>query len=66
MTDAQTHHRRHLARQILLVPAVVMALTTAAAPAAAARVTGPMGVAHSARTAAIARGVDSPLGRKVG
>jgi hypothetical protein len=66
MTDEKTHHRGHLVRQILLVPAVVMVLITAAAPAGAARLTGPMGVAHSARTAAIARGVDSPLGRKVG
>ena len=62
MVDAQTHDRGRVVRQVLLVPAVVMALMTAAVPAGASRVTGPTGIASSARTAVIA----SPLGRKVG
>lgn len=66
MIDAQTNDRWRLVRQILLVPAVVMALMTVAAPAGAPRVSGPMGVANSAGTAVIATAPAAPLGRKVG
>lgn len=65
MIDAQTQHRGRVVGQILLVPALVMTLMTAAAPAGAQRVTGPMGIANSARTVVVAAGLD-PLGRKVG
>ena len=53
MVDAPTHDRGRLVRQILLVLAVVMVLMTAAATAGASRLTGPIGTANSARTAAI-------------
>jgi hypothetical protein len=53
MVDASTHDRGQLVRQILLVLAVVMVLMTAAAPAGASRLTGSVGTANSARTAAI-------------
>jgi hypothetical protein len=66
MIDAQTHGRGHVVRQILLVPVVVMALMTGAAPAGAPLVTGPTGIANSARTAVVAAGLADPLGRKVG
>ena len=79
MIDAATYDRGRRVRQILLMPAVMVVLMTAAAPAGASRVTGPMGIAGSARTAAIAkehahasrhrfRGwqVFAPKGRKVG
>lgn len=79
MIDAATYDRGRRVRQILLMPAVMVVLMTAAAPAGASRVTGPMGIAGSARTAAIAkehahasrhrfRGwqVFVPMGRKVG
>jgi hypothetical protein len=66
MIDAQRHDRGRVVRQVLLVPAVVMALMTAAAPAGASRVTGPTGIANSARTAVVAAAVADPLGRKVG
>jgi hypothetical protein len=66
MIDAQRHDRGRVVRQILLVPAVVMALMTAAVPAGAPRVTGPMGIASSARAAVIATAPADPLGRKVG
>jgi hypothetical protein len=66
MVDAQTHGRGRLVRQVLLVPAVVMALMTAAAPAGAPLVSGPTGIANSARTAVVAAALADPLGRKVG
>jgi hypothetical protein len=66
MIDAQTHDRGRVVRQILLVPAVVVALMMAAAPAGAPRVTGPTGIANSARTAVIATAPAAPFGRKVG
>ena len=66
MIDAQTHDRGRVVRQILLVPAVVMVLMTGAAPAGAPLVTGPTGIANSARTAVIAAALADPLGRKVG
>jgi hypothetical protein len=50
----------------LLVAALVMTLMTAAAPAGAPRVTGPTGIASSARTVVIASAIAEPLGRKVG
>jgi len=53
MTHARPHDRRRFLRQILLVPAVVIALMTAAAPAAASRITASVGAAHSARTAGV-------------
>jgi hypothetical protein len=55
MTRAQTHDRGGFSRQILLVPAVVMALLTAAAPASASRVTASARSANSARTEAVAK-----------
>ncbi len=58
--DAQTHDRWRIVRQILLVPAVVMALMTAAPPAGAPRVTGPTGVAGSARTVSGRHGACRP------
>jgi hypothetical protein len=64
--DAQTHDFWRIVRQILLVPAVAMALMTAAAPAGAPRVTGPTGIASSARTVVVATAHAVPLGRKVG
>ncbi len=66
MIDAQTHHRGRVGGQILLVAALVMTLMTAAAPAGAPRVTGPTGIASSARTVVIASAIAEPLGRKVG
>jgi hypothetical protein len=77
MVDAETRHGRHRVRHILLVPAVVVGLITAAVPAGASRVTGPMGIANAARTAVVAKGHARPcsrhayrqrsaLGRKVG
>jgi hypothetical protein len=66
MIDAQTHDRGRVVRQILLVPAVVVALMTVAAPAGAPRVTGPTGIANSARAAVVAAALADPLGRKVG
>jgi hypothetical protein len=66
MVDAQAHGRGRVVRQVLLVPAVVMALMTGAAPAGAPRVTGPTGIASSARTVVVATAPDDPLGRKVG
>ena len=64
--DARRHDRGRVVRQVLLVPAVVMALVTAAVPAAASRVTGPMGIASSARAVVVAMAPADPLGRKVG
>jgi hypothetical protein len=55
MIGAHTHDRGRVVRQILLVAAVVMVLMTAATPAGASRVTGPIGIANSAPTAAIAK-----------
>ena len=55
MVDASTHDRGRLMRQILLVLAVVMVLMTAAAPVGASPLTGPIGTANSARTAAIVK-----------
>ena len=66
MVDAQAHGRGRVVRQVLLVPAVVVALMTAAAPAGEPRVTGPTGIANSARTAVVATALADPLGRKVG
>ena len=66
MIDAQTHDRGRVVRQVLLVPAVVMALMTAAVPAGASRVTGPTGIASSARAVVVATALADPLGRKVG
>jgi hypothetical protein len=66
MVDARKHDRGRVVRRILLAPAVVMALVTAAAPAGASRVTGPMGITSSARAAVIAMAPANPLGRKVG
>jgi hypothetical protein len=66
MIDARRHDRGRVVRQILLVPAVVMVLMTAAAPAGASRVTGPTGIASSARTVVVATALADPLGRKVG
>jgi len=51
-TNRWTGHR---ARKALLVPAVVMALMVAAAPAAASYLKDPAGIAKSARTAASAK-----------
>jgi hypothetical protein len=42
-------------RQILLVPAIVMALMTVTAPASASRVTASARVANSARTESVAK-----------
>ena len=64
--DARRHDRGRVVRQVLLVPAVVMALVTAAAPAGASRVSGPMGIASSARAVVVAMAPADPLGRKVG
>ena len=55
MINAATYDRGRGVRQILLMPAVVVVLMTAAAPAGASLVTSPMGIAGSARTAAIAK-----------
>ncbi len=66
MIDAQTQHRGRVRGQILLVAAVVMTLMTAATPAGAPRVTGPIGIASSARTVVVASAIADPLGRKVG
>jgi hypothetical protein len=55
MIDAPTHDRARLVRQILLMPAVVMVLMTAVAPAEASLGTRPIGRTNSARTAAIAK-----------
>ena len=66
MVDAQTQGRGRVVRQVLLVPAVVMVLMTAAVPAGAPRVTGPTGIANSARTAVVATALADPFGRKVG
>lgn len=66
MVDAQTHDRGRVVRRILLVAAVVMAVMTAAVPAGAPRVTGPMGIASSARAAVVAAALADPRGRKVG
>jgi hypothetical protein len=66
MVDAQTHDRGRVVRRILLVPAVVVALMTAAVPAGAPRVTGPTGIASSARTVVVVAALADPLGRKVG
>jgi hypothetical protein len=64
--DARRHDRGRVVRQVLLVPAVVMALVTAAVPAGASRVSGPMGIASSARAVVVAMAPADPLGRKVG
>jgi hypothetical protein len=66
MVDAQAHGRGRVVRRILLVPAVVVALMTGAAPAGAPLVTGPTGIASSARTVVVVAALADPLGRKVG
>lgn len=54
MTHTQTQHRGRRLRQTLLVPAVVMALMTSAAPAGAAHLVGRVGMANSAQTTSVA------------
>jgi hypothetical protein len=54
MTRAQTHDRGGWPRQIVLVPAVMLALLTAAAPASASRVTVSARTADSARSEFVA------------
>jgi hypothetical protein len=56
MIDVQVHHCRRRVTQVLLVPAVVVGLMTAAVPAGASCVTGRMGFANAGRTAAIFTG----------
>jgi hypothetical protein len=66
MFDAHTHGRGRVVRRILLVLVVVVALLTGAAPAGAPCVTGPTGIASSARAVVVAAAPADPLGRKVG
>jgi hypothetical protein len=54
MTHSSTPARGRTARQILLMPAVVMMLMVAAAPAGASRVNH-VGISKSASTAAIVK-----------
>jgi hypothetical protein len=56
LLDVQPHHRRRRLRQILLVPAVVVGLMTAAVPAGASCVSGPMATTYAGRTTPIATG----------
>jgi hypothetical protein len=52
------------ARKALLVPAVVMALMMAAAPAGASCLNDPISIAKSARTAAIAKELGHARGHR--
>jgi hypothetical protein len=63
MVDAETRHGRHRVRQILLVPAVVVVLMTAAVPAGGSSFTAPVSIANTGRTTAITKQHANSLGK---